>query len=503
MKPTIAALFGVIAMACASDYPNPETTSRRQKQLLPLSVPDDVVNKFKEQNQVKKDVELNIQEISEGLPFLFDGQEISFEDVDLDLINIFMADAEVVVDGARQTPVSRVFKSKKDPDILIVKDTNGNLISATKTDKTTGKSTEVNLIAKGGKDYATVTSDDLDDNTLKLFGMEAVMPPNETRRLRIPQVHDVVDASNPLAIDDDHRSLQGGCDFFNVIEVGLVVDSSFCAYAGGSSNVNALSQSIIATASMLYEVPGLCKKLAISYLEIHCDPTTDPMQPLLSQAGTSNVCTDSNGLLRSFGAYISSKRINADVVHLFHGKDFTGSNTIGCAYIGTLCDTRGYNVGVNEMSYSGGLSLQSKLVAHENGHICNANHVSDSTDVMYATICRSCILAFGQTSKNSINDKDASTFCTSIAVNGTPIPIPTPSPVGSPTPRPTVAPTTPAPAPTPNVSTCMDDPLFRFQDRGIQRDCNYVAGSSSGYRSKFCRIASNADACRKTCGKCP
>jgi hypothetical protein len=151
MKQTIAALFGVIAMACASDYPNPETTSRRQNQ-LPPSVPDGVVKKFKEGNQVKKDVELNLQEISEGLPFLLDGQEISFEDVDLDLINIFMADAEVVVDGARQTPLSRVFKSKKDPAILIVKDTNGNLISATKADKTTGKSTKVNLIAKGGKD---------------------------------------------------------------------------------------------------------------------------------------------------------------------------------------------------------------------------------------------------------------------------------------------------------------------------------------------------------------
>jgi hypothetical protein len=60
----------------------------------------------------------------------------------------------VVVDGVNQIPVFRVFTSKKDPDILIVKDTNGKLISATKTDKATGKYTEVNLISKGATPMA-------------------------------------------------------------------------------------------------------------------------------------------------------------------------------------------------------------------------------------------------------------------------------------------------------------------------------------------------------------
>jgi hypothetical protein len=34
------------------------------------SVPDDVVQKFKERNQVKNEVALNVQEISSGLPLL-------------------------------------------------------------------------------------------------------------------------------------------------------------------------------------------------------------------------------------------------------------------------------------------------------------------------------------------------------------------------------------------------------------------------------------------------
>jgi hypothetical protein len=143
-----AALFGVIAMACASEDPNQESPTRQNQ--LPPSIPDDVAKTFKERNQVKKNVELNTQEILKGLPFVLDNKEIAFEDDDLDVVNVFTSGAEVVVDGARQTPVSRVFASKIDRDIIIVKDTDGKLVSATKKDQATGKSTDVNIISKGG-----------------------------------------------------------------------------------------------------------------------------------------------------------------------------------------------------------------------------------------------------------------------------------------------------------------------------------------------------------------
>jgi hypothetical protein len=132
MKSTLAALFGVIAMACASDQPNQESPTRQNQ--LPPSVPDNIAKEFKERNQVKKHVELNTQEILKGLPFVFDDKEIAFDDEDLDVTNVFTTGAEVVDDGARQTPVSRVFTSKIDRDIIIVKDTNGKLVSATKKD---------------------------------------------------------------------------------------------------------------------------------------------------------------------------------------------------------------------------------------------------------------------------------------------------------------------------------------------------------------------------------
>jgi hypothetical protein len=199
----------------------------------------------------------------------------------------------------------------------------------------------MSISSQRGEAYATVTSDDVDDNELARFNLEAVMPPGGTRRLRGLQVNNFidVDAFEHLTIDDDHRSLQGGCSSFDVIEMAIVVDSSLCTKYGGEDNVSTLSQSIVAAASKYYEVPGLGKKLEISYLEIHCNPATDPIQPFLSLAGTNAVCAESNGLLRSFGGfngYVKKTGIGADVVHLFHGKDFTGTGTIGCTYIGTL-----------------------------------------------------------------------------------------------------------------------------------------------------------------------
>jgi hypothetical protein len=543
MKPTIAALFGVIAMACAKDYPNQKTTTSQNQ--FPPSVPDDVVKKFKELSQVKDDVELKIQEISKDLPFVFDDQDIYFGDEDLDVINVFTLDAEVVVDGASQTPLSRVFTSKKDRDILIVKDTNDKLVAATKTDKITGKSTEILPISKGGDNYATVTPEDVDDKKLDKFRMEDVMPPNETRRLRGPKVHDFVAASEHLAIDDDHRSLQEGCGSFDVIELAIVVDSSLCADAGGSSNVNTLSQSIIAAASKFYEVPGLCKKLEISHLEIHCDPTTDPITPMVTEAGT-NVC---GALLPSFSVYVKSMSNKGDVTHLFHGNDFTGTGTVGCTYVGSICDENGYSAGVNEITFSSSLSLQSRLVAHETGHACGAGHVGDRNDVMSSTLGRSYNHAFGQSSKDSINNMVASTSCTSVEfADPTPTPAPTPVPTTAPTLSPTPAPTTapspapgpgstsaptpartpartpaptpaptpvstpapttvptpgPTPVPTPTDSICEDDPSFRFHLKRNERDCNFLVGMSRGRISKVCRKSIIVgDACRETCRNC-
>jgi hypothetical protein len=77
--------------------------------------------------------------------------------------------------------------------------------------------TEVNLISGGGSNYATVTSDDLDDMKTRTDQVGDAMPPDVTRALRVLQVPNFSDASEHLASGDDHRSLQAGCTSFDVI----------------------------------------------------------------------------------------------------------------------------------------------------------------------------------------------------------------------------------------------------------------------------------------------
>jgi hypothetical protein len=63
------------------------------------------------------------------------------------------------------------------------------------------------------------------------------------------------------------------------------------------------------------------------------------------------------------------------------------------------------------------LSADSESRSHESvsvGHNFNGNYMSDSNNVMHRNICGSCNNAFSQASKDAINDKDASTSCTSV-----------------------------------------------------------------------------------------
>ncbi|EEC48176.1 predicted protein [Phaeodactylum tricornutum CCAP 1055/1] len=154
---------------------------------------------------------------------------------------------------------------------------------------------------------------------------------------------------------------------FDVIEVAVVVDSLLCAAVGGTEvAASTVAQSVIAGASQFYEVDGLCKKLRISYLEIHCNAGTDPIAPLLQRAGNSDICnTDANGLLQNFVRYTADQGIAADLNLLFHGKSFTGSPSIGCAFIGALCRIDGADSGVNEITFTSDPVSRAKLVAHE------------------------------------------------------------------------------------------------------------------------------------------
>ena len=63
-----------------------------------------------------------------------------------------------------------------------------------------------------------------------------------------------------------------------------------------------------------------------------------------------------------------------DAVHLFYGGDPFSGGTIGCAFVGAICDS--WSFGVNQIGWTGSLALQAVLVAHELGHNLDAGHVS-------------------------------------------------------------------------------------------------------------------------------
>lgn len=83
---------------------------------------------------------------------------------------------------------------------------------------------------------------------------------------------------------------------------------------------------------------------------------------------------DPQTLLQAFTDWLGTSPIKiSGLAHLFSGKNFDG-NTIGIAWVGTLCSRR-YGNGVDQTTFSAAGSAA--LVAHEMGHNYGANHDSD------------------------------------------------------------------------------------------------------------------------------
>ena len=101
----------------------------------------------------------------------------------------------------------------------------------------------------------------------------------------------------------------------------------------------------------------------------------------LSNNGTLTA-TDSATLLSQFGNFTNSSSFtHPGVAHLFTGRDIDG-NTIGRAYVGSLCSAR-FGVGINEIRQGG--TIGSVLFAHELGHNFGAPHDNQSGSACAST----------------------------------------------------------------------------------------------------------------------
>ncbi|CAB9513323.1 unknown protein [Seminavis robusta] len=238
------------------------------------------------------------------------------------------------------------FKSNTDSSVTITKGAEGWLLSATKRGNGNGHGVNMDVFPVVDNYFAELDADDISDELLPEFTLADALSHDDRRNLRsISQLKERLSTN-----DQDKttgRSLQ---TVFDVVEFDNVVDSYFCAaYGGNPTNAQARAISIFAEASKKYEAFNV--KLKIKTLAMYCDPGNDPIRSMINSAGSSDVCSTSNWLLEQFSNFVANQGtlFEGDLVHLFHGFDFTGTSTIGCAYLDVLCNSF-YRTGKEECS---------------------------------------------------------------------------------------------------------------------------------------------------------
>lgn len=86
------------------------------------------------------------------------------------------------------------------------------------------------------------------------------------------------------------------------------------------------------------------------------------------------VC-DRDGLLQNFQSSFGPRPpTGCDVSHMFYGRSGFDGGTIGCAFIGAICNFESY--AVNHVGFNSAKNLQAVLVAHELGHNLAGKFVS-------------------------------------------------------------------------------------------------------------------------------
>ena len=92
-------------------------------------------------------------------------------------------------------------------------------------------------------------------------------------------------------LDYSRRSLQtiGDCDSygFDIIEMNLVLDSTFCDALGlgDEDTAKSAAQAIVDTANSFYGVDDLCKKIVVNSFDVFCDSMTDPIVGVFEESG--------------------------------------------------------------------------------------------------------------------------------------------------------------------------------------------------------------------------
>jgi hypothetical protein len=185
------------------------------------------------------------------------------------------------------------------------------------------------------------------------------------------------EAKLPDFVYDRGDGTSTDCPYFKVVKVGIVYDSEFCTKYGGKNEARSRIMMVVAATSVLYE-QDMCVMLQLT--DIYTPDSDCSATSTFASFRRDNACGSGNSetFIRYFRDWMNANRdqIGLDPDATFHA--FTGyphRGTLGCGYIGTVCQNPEFAYGVDYMT-SESLSTQSIIFAHEFGHNLSARHLS-------------------------------------------------------------------------------------------------------------------------------
>jgi hypothetical protein len=125
--------------------------------------------------------------------------------------------------------------------------------------------------------------------------------------------------------------------------------------------------------------------------------------------------TGASALLNQLGNHWNANQaaVQRDVVHLFTGKNISGS-TIGIAWLNVICN-KSSAYGLSQSKYTSNFTSRTALTAHELGHNWNASHCDGQGDcrIMCSGLggCTGGLTSFGSSATNKITNKKNSVNC--------------------------------------------------------------------------------------------
>jgi hypothetical protein len=337
---------------------------------------------FKKVHGLKGDANLEVQTISRENTFVANGKKYSLDR--LKPMELYAEGATCTLDSSAteklsSTAASNIFIRRDENDfVMVTMDMKGN---AQTIDVYNSNGSYIYMAAISPGVLATIKPQHFGPVLLSKYNNAALA--HDTILVPVPEKRAVNNQpKQPQNIkssqSDGGRPSEKKCTSYNVIDLAVVYDSTFCAQEGGEQKARDSVESIIAKVSVVYQTA--CTKVKISHIEGYCDTSLDPYREGIDLGSIG--CNDDlpRGLLDVFREYWKTNRshVQRDTAHLFYAQDFPGT-TIGCAYVDVLCD-QDYGYGANDMSYTTDLNFRAFLVAHELAHNTGLGHLPQSSE---------------------------------------------------------------------------------------------------------------------------